>query len=219
MTQNAIDNAASSLDVDNININTNTISSTDTNGNIIMSPDGTGTISVTAAPIVPTTDRADSLGSATNSWDNLYADGISFDDGTSVLGAYTDITTWTPTLAFGGSSTGITYHANTNGKYIRLGNIVYIVFELRLTNDGSATGAATIGGLPVTSDSTSPTVESIFLRPSNTNLSSGDVLAGQVGSASTTMALSYYNAGTETAMIETDFTNTTIIRASGIYFV
>jgi hypothetical protein len=39
------------LDVDNININGNTISSTDTNGNIILDPDGTGKVGVnTASP-------------------------------------------------------------------------------------------------------------------------------------------------------------------------
>jgi len=34
------------LDVDNININTNTISSTNTNGDIILTPDGTGTVNI-----------------------------------------------------------------------------------------------------------------------------------------------------------------------------
>jgi len=35
------------LDVDNINVDANTISSTNTNGNIILDPDGTGTVNVT----------------------------------------------------------------------------------------------------------------------------------------------------------------------------
>ena len=34
------------VDVDNINIDTNTISTTDTNGNLILGPDGTGTVTV-----------------------------------------------------------------------------------------------------------------------------------------------------------------------------
>ena len=34
------------VDVDNINIDTNTISTTDTNGNLILAPDGTGTVTV-----------------------------------------------------------------------------------------------------------------------------------------------------------------------------
>ena len=48
------------LAVDNININGNTISSTDTNGNIVLDPNGTGTIDASAARITnlaePTTD-------------------------------------------------------------------------------------------------------------------------------------------------------------------
>jgi hypothetical protein len=39
------------LDVDNININGNTISSTDTNGNINLSPDGTGVVATSKADI------------------------------------------------------------------------------------------------------------------------------------------------------------------------
>ena len=40
-----------SIDVDNININGNTISSTDTDGDIIISPDGTGSVSVASSKI------------------------------------------------------------------------------------------------------------------------------------------------------------------------
>ena len=103
MTQNPINNSASELTVDNLFLDGNTISSTDTNGNVIIAPDGSGEVSVTAAPIVPSTDRADSLGSATNSWDNVYADGITFDDGTNVLGTYVATTSFTPVLNFGGA--------------------------------------------------------------------------------------------------------------------
>lgn len=41
-----------SLDVDNININGNTISSTDTNGNIVFNPNGTGSIDVSDSKII-----------------------------------------------------------------------------------------------------------------------------------------------------------------------
>lgn len=54
---------------------------------------------------------------------------------------------WTPVLAFGGASTGITYGTQT-GIYNRVGNIVYISARMSLTSKGSATGIATVTGLP-----------------------------------------------------------------------
>ena len=45
VTANGID-VTGDVDVDNINIDTNTISTTDTNGNLILAPDGTGTVTV-----------------------------------------------------------------------------------------------------------------------------------------------------------------------------
>ena len=39
------------LDVDNVNVNGNTISTTNTNGNLVLDPNGTGTIDVSSARI------------------------------------------------------------------------------------------------------------------------------------------------------------------------
>lgn len=55
--------------------------------------------------------------------------------------------TFTPTLSFGGSSTGITYQAQ-NGQYVKIGRNVYINFYLLLLNKGSATGVARVSGFP-----------------------------------------------------------------------
>src|SRR6056300_757045 len=43
--------AFTTLDVDNININGNSITSTDTNGNIVITPDGTGRVQLTGVDI------------------------------------------------------------------------------------------------------------------------------------------------------------------------
>ncbi len=150
MTQNAINNSASELTVDNLFLDGNTLSSTDTNGNIILAPDGSGEVSVTAAPIVPSTDRLDSLGSSTNSWNNVFCNGLTFDDGTNVLEDYVDTTSWTPTLEFGGGSTGITYTAQV-GNYIRIGNAAFVQVGVGLSSKGTDTGNATIEGFPLTS--------------------------------------------------------------------
>lgn len=55
--------AITSAQIDNININGNTISSTDTDGDIILDPDGTGDISINSGNLVMTGDG--SIG-----WDN-----------------------------------------------------------------------------------------------------------------------------------------------------
>lgn len=57
-------------------------------------------------------------------------------------------TAWTPVLLFGGAATGITY-STQSGTYAQIGNQVTITVNLVLTSKGSATGTATISGLPV----------------------------------------------------------------------
>jgi hypothetical protein len=132
----------------NLDATGNTISSTDTNGNVVLDPDGTGTVSITTAPIVPSGDRADSLGSATNSWDNVYADGLSFDDGSNVMATY-ETGTFTPTFVFSGGSTGITFSQQV-GSYIKIGNLVQFDLSITLTSKGTSTGNASVGGLSFT---------------------------------------------------------------------
>jgi len=149
MTQNAINNTASILAVDNLTLDGNTLSSTDTNGDIVLAPDGTGDVSVTTSPIVPSGDRADSLGSATNSWDNVYADGLTFDDGTNILANFVDSTAFTPVLEFGGGTTGIVYVVQ-QGSYTRIGNMVFANIAIHISNQGSSVGNATITGFPFT---------------------------------------------------------------------
>lgn len=56
--------------------------------------------------------------------------------------------TWTPSLAFGGSTTGITY-ASRWGIYTRVGNLLSVSALLSLSSKGAQTGAAKIFGLPV----------------------------------------------------------------------
>ncbi len=57
--------------------------------------------------------------------------------------------TWTPVLKFGGATTGITY-GTQSGNYRRIGAVVFVECRIALTSKGSATGSATITGLPYT---------------------------------------------------------------------
>jgi len=56
--------------------------------------------------------------------------------------------TWTPTIAFGGNSVGVTYNAGTAARYTKIGRFVLLNGYLSLTNKGSSTGIATISNLP-----------------------------------------------------------------------
>jgi hypothetical protein len=84
---------------------------------------------------------------------------------------------WTPSLNFGGASTGILYASAPVGKYVQIGNMVYASFQFTLTNNGSATGAATITGLPIglTSAANDPQA---FTLVGNSNLTYGIASAG-----------------------------------------
>lgn len=60
--------------------------------------------------------------------------------------------TWTPTITFGGGSTGLTLDTGSSvGRYVKMGRSVTINVRILFTNKGSSTGTAAIGGLPFTS--------------------------------------------------------------------
>lgn len=62
------------LDVDNLTLNGNTLSSTDVNGNIIFSPNGIGLSEFTSG-IFPTTDSSFDIGKTGSVWNKLWIDG------------------------------------------------------------------------------------------------------------------------------------------------
>ena len=55
--------------------------------------------------------------------------------------------TWTPTIEFGGASSGVTYLAQ-NARYTKVGRLVTVNCYLALSSKGSSTGSASIAGLP-----------------------------------------------------------------------
>lgn len=65
----------------------------------------------------------------------------------AVAGA--SVNSFTPTMAFGGSATGITY-ATQNGYYSKVGQHVHVFGRITLTSNGSGTGVPTLTNLPFT---------------------------------------------------------------------
>ena len=82
--------------------------------------------------------------------------GIDFSANTHAAGMTSELLGWyeegvfTPTLAFGGTSTGITYALQV-GRYTRIGRTVSVQAYLQLSAAGAAVGAMTMEGLPYAS--------------------------------------------------------------------
>jgi len=74
---------------------------------------------------------------------------------------------FTPGLAFGGSSVGITYTFRA-GAYTKVGNLIFFTLDVSLSSKGAAAGVATITGLPFTQSTGFPAgsapVVSIIVR-------------------------------------------------------
>jgi hypothetical protein len=67
------------VDVDNLNLNNNTISSTNTNGNIVLDPNGTGSVDVSSAKITNVASPTSNSDAATKQYvDALVASGITY---------------------------------------------------------------------------------------------------------------------------------------------
>jgi hypothetical protein len=124
--------------------------------------------------------------------------------------------TFTPGITFGGASTGITYTIQT-GDYTKVGRLVVAHANILLSNKGSATGAALITGLPFTVN-TSAFVGAAQWSSLNTNW------VNVIGLASngTTQVIVYgataAGTGNQTQLANTDFTNSTNINVTLVYF-
>jgi hypothetical protein len=124
--------------------------------------------------------------------------------------------TWTPTLTFGGGSTGITYSAQ-EGNYTRIGNLCHFTCVIALTNKGSDTGSAVVEGIPFTSINTSGSTQSIgaILSTGMSSLSSTPSAIAGDNAAN----IQLYDSGATgfSFLDDTNFTNTSAIRFSGTY--
>ena len=128
--------------------------------------------------------------------------------------------TWTPTLEFDGATTAITYSAGQRtGSFTRIGNRVYFDCYFLLTNKGSASGAATISGLPFSQNAASPASYTISVGAMAAALGDANVDAGINSSDVNEIRLYKQSGGSRTNMTEADFENTTNIIVTGAYRV
>lgn len=120
--------------------------------------------------------------------------------------------TFTPTVTFGGASTGITY-STQDGSYTKIGTRVFIRGLVVLTNKGSATGAAAIGALPIACTTTDP----VSIVTSNMTGLTGGTTALTASSTSTFVIRQQDATGDAVNVTDAEFTNTTLIHFSGSY--
>jgi len=143
--------------------------------------------------------------------------GLLIGAGTSAIttATYTTSTSWTPVLQFGGGSTGITYSTQL-GRYIQIGNLVYIQISMVLTNKGSSTGAATIAisGPPAAGGTIS--IVPLAWRVQTLTFSTMPVITI---SGSSIIFEQVATGGAASALQDTDFANTTNIQFAGCYLV
>jgi hypothetical protein len=161
-----------------------------------------GTLTVTSQAAFAnslTVGNADAVGDTVFDW---YRRGVSF----------------TPGLTFGGLSTGITYNINRGGAYTRIGNTVYFRLLLILSNKGSATGTASITGLPFASASTG--VDQAVVSISATGMTGlAGAMVGAITSGSSSVSLVQWG-GTGTASVtDASFTNNSSVYVTGFYHV
>jgi len=141
--------------------------------------------------------------------------------GTSELLADYETGTWTPAIAFGGGTTGITYStgnfANT-GYYTKVGNVVTLVGGLTLTSKGSSTGVATITGLPFATKSGPP-----YLGPEASGIVSNSggltTLTGIFLFADHTASTLSLYTGANVAFTDAQFTNSTTLYGISITYI
>lgn len=109
--------------------------------------------------------------------------------------------TYTPTLRFGGGSTGMTYSAQV-GVYTKIGRLVHCEQRITLTAKGSSTGTAAISGLPYSIASVNGAAGGFYA-----NMSTWAAWFAYNVSA-TVMNLSLYGAATVNVATHSNFNNT-----------
>ena len=127
---------------------------------------------------------------------------------------------WVPNLQFGGAQVGITY-AIQEGVYVQFGEIVFFNFRVTLSSKGVSVGSATISNLPVASGVNGG--KNICKTSSGgLTLTAGFTEGGfapNVGPSTVGTCLQYnYVVGSQSALSNTNFTNTSQYIVSGFYF-
>ena len=113
--------------------------------------------------------------------------------------------TWTPTLTFGGGSTGMVL-ASQKGNYTKVGNRVFITGYVALSTKGSSTGNISILGLPFASVNTSDMYNATAIWAATLTSVSGSLMAYNPPNT-TSFNMHYLGTGTTTNVTHANCNN------------
>jgi hypothetical protein len=158
-------------------------------------------------------------GSITEKVRILASGGITFNGDTAAANALDDYEegTWTPAIAFGGASVGLTYVRNS-GTYTKVGRKVTVCGDLILSAKGSSTGSVTITGLPFTIGSATNFLPVPSFRFADMAFSG--FVQGYGGPATTVINMENVTSGAgSTPLTHADFEDATQLMVTLTYFV
>jgi hypothetical protein len=120
----------------NVQIANNTILTINTNGNLVLAPNGVGVVQ-SNVNIVPNSSNIRNLGSSTQRWSSLYVQYASISGNLDLVG----------TLGVGDLS--VTGNLTVTGNTIQIGNLVTDSKTIQLSNTASTANAANGSGVTV----------------------------------------------------------------------
>jgi hypothetical protein len=158
--------------------------------------------------------------------DILSVDGVTIVNTDNVLSVNLDQIpysngSFTPELYFGAAeSPSIAYVTNT-GRYQIVGNILFWGFEIKLSNKGTGTGSATIVGFPQTARAGIGRYNASVGSMTCFSLPAECIGLGlDINPSSSVMYITQHrNDLVTTTLNNTNFTNSTLLRAEGFYFI
>lgn len=135
----------------------------------------------------------------------------------ALIPQFTAVAPFTPRLAFGGSSAGITYSLQT-GFFASIGSLYFITIQMALTSKGAAAGIATIEALPAVIAAAIGGNNPIgYANMQNVTFAGNYVLlTGTGGSTSMTFARTT-SAGVLNFITDAGFANNSLVFASVLY--
>jgi hypothetical protein len=175
-------------------------------------PTTSGTVLTSAASQTLTTPNV--VGPLT-----LTSGGITFNanpgGGTQATLSDYEVGTWTPAVAFGGNSVGVTYTANV-GNYVKVGNVVHIQMYSYLSSKGSSTGVITFTGLPFAAKNQSNAYNSFSFYCGLSTGTSGSFMA-YISPNTQYVNLTFSQTGTSANFTNTQCLNNSDFIISGTY--
>lgn len=147
--------------------------------------------------------------------------GIPLGSGTSAFSEldHTPASSFTPSITFGGGTTGMTYNYRV-GYYSRIDTMIFIQAVIEFTSKGSSVGGAEFV-YPVAGKNISNLIQLMPCIIQNTNFGTKTFNCySNVYPAATSCGIfgNIDYTSTSVQMTDTNFTNTSIFQISGVYF-